>query len=136
MPLIYGPSIQLSLQIELYNQMVEKEGTDGEEEARKAFYHAAEVAHKKDGEEDEKSPSDHVSSALIERVISRFNGFSIVIALLEYFCDCKETQHILGLFLCDTVLKLEIPIRGELVLALFMAFTFSYNSASRLFASV
>jgi LETM1 and EF-hand domain-containing protein 1 len=59
----------LSLQIELYNQMVEKEGTDGEEEARKAFYHATEPTHKQDGEQDDKSRSDAISSALIERVI-------------------------------------------------------------------
>lgn len=55
-------------EIELYNQMVEKEGTEGAEEARKAFYHAARPTVKKDGEKDEKSPADHVSSALIERV--------------------------------------------------------------------
>ncbi|XP_024389088.1 uncharacterized protein [Physcomitrium patens] len=54
-------------EIELYNQMVEKEGTDGEEEARKAFYHAARPTQNHE-EEDPKSPADHVSSALIERV--------------------------------------------------------------------
>lgn len=55
-------------QIELYNQMVEKEGTEGAEEARKAFYHATKAAQPEDEEKDEKSPADHVSSALIERV--------------------------------------------------------------------
>ncbi|OAY62967.1 LETM1 and EF-hand domain-containing protein 1, mitochondrial [Ananas comosus] len=51
-------------EIELYNKMLEKEGTDGEEEAKKAYIaareksdHAAEVA-----------AGDKVSSALIDRV--------------------------------------------------------------------
>lgn len=64
-------------QIELYNQMVEKEGTDGEEEARKAFYHAARPTQNHE-EEDPKSPADHVSSALIERVFSHRNNSALV----------------------------------------------------------
>ena len=66
------------MQIELYNQMVEKEGTEGAEAARKAFYHAREATHKHEGEKDEKSPSDHVSTALIERVILFSHFFSII----------------------------------------------------------
>jgi len=69
------------LQIELYNQMVEKEGTEGAEEARKAFYHAAQPTEKKDGEKDEKFPADHVSSALIERVTSHCDHFLLVLSV-------------------------------------------------------
>lgn len=55
-------------QIELYNTMLEKEGTKGEEEARRAYKaareesdHAAEIA-----------AGERVSSALIERVRNSF----------------------------------------------------------------
>ena len=56
----------MSLQIELYNSMVEKAGTDDAEAARNAFYHATRATQKK--EEEETSPADHVSNALIEKV--------------------------------------------------------------------
>lgn len=71
----------MPLQIELYNQMVEKEGTEGAEEARKAFYHAAQPTQEEDGEKDEKSPADHVSSALIERVNAHCDHFPSVLTV-------------------------------------------------------
>ncbi len=45
--------------------MIEKEGTDGAEEARNAFYHSSREAVK---EHEEQLPADRISSALIERV--------------------------------------------------------------------
>jgi LETM1 and EF-hand domain-containing protein 1 len=54
-----------TLQIQLYNSMIEKEGTDGAEEARNAFYHSSREAVK---EHEEQLPADRISSALIERV--------------------------------------------------------------------
>ncbi|CAK9209487.1 unnamed protein product [Sphagnum troendelagicum] len=52
-------------EIQLYNSMIEKEGTDDAEEARNAFYHSSReaITHY-----EERLPADHVSSALIERV--------------------------------------------------------------------
>ncbi|CAK9866173.1 unnamed protein product [Sphagnum jensenii] len=52
-------------EIQLYNSMIEKEGTDGAEEARNAFYHSSREAVK---EHEEQVPADRISSALIERV--------------------------------------------------------------------
>lgn len=52
------------MQVELYNSIVEKEGTDGEEEARKAYKAAREDS----GRADEQAAGDKVSSALIDRV--------------------------------------------------------------------
>lgn len=52
-------------QIELYNSMVEKEGSDGEKDAFKA-YKAAREEHEHAAESDD--DRDKVSSALIERV--------------------------------------------------------------------
>ncbi|XVE90699.1 hypothetical protein DITRI_Ditri20bG0097900 [Diplodiscus trichospermus] len=51
-------------EIELYNSMVEKEGTEGEEEAKKAYKAAREDSDRTD----EKAIGDKVSSALIDRV--------------------------------------------------------------------
>ncbi|CAA2998749.1 LETM1 and EF-hand domain-containing 1, mitochondrial-like [Olea europaea subsp. europaea] len=51
-------------EVELYNSIVEKEGTDGEEEARKAYKAAREDS----GRADEQAAGDKVSSALIDRV--------------------------------------------------------------------
>ncbi|RWR96743.1 LETM1 and EF-hand domain-containing protein 1, mitochondrial-like protein [Cinnamomum micranthum f. kanehirae] len=51
-------------EIELYNSMAEKEGTEGEEEAKKAYRAAREES----GQEAESSVGNRVSSALIDRV--------------------------------------------------------------------
>lgn len=62
-----GPSSVLFLscfQIELYNSLVEQEGTDGKKDTMKA-YRAAHEENKQDSETDE---DDKVSSALIDRV--------------------------------------------------------------------
>ncbi|CAI9773904.1 unnamed protein product [Fraxinus pennsylvanica] len=53
-------------EVELYNSIVEKEGTDGEEEARKAYKAAREDSDRADGQ----AAGDKVSSALIDRVDS------------------------------------------------------------------
>ncbi|KAL5580095.1 hypothetical protein UlMin_012537 [Ulmus minor] len=54
----------VSKEVELYNNMVEKEGTDGEEEAKKAY----QEARKDSNEAAEMALGDKVSSALIDRV--------------------------------------------------------------------
>ncbi len=56
------------MQIELYNSMLEKEGTEGEEEAKKAYMAAREESDKA-AEVDEE---EKVSSALIEKVLILF----------------------------------------------------------------
>ncbi|KAK7815075.1 hypothetical protein CFP56_002053 [Quercus suber] len=53
--------------IELYNSMVEKEGTDGEKDVMKA-YRAAAAAREESDNADEVAEGEEVSSALIERV--------------------------------------------------------------------
>ncbi|KAM3750068.1 hypothetical protein ACB098_04G009600 [Castanea mollissima] len=54
-------------EIELYNSMVEKEGTDGEKDVMKA-YRAAAAAREENDNADEVAEGEEVSSALIERV--------------------------------------------------------------------
>lgn len=54
-------------QIELYNSMVEKEGTDGEKDVMKA-YRAAAAAREESDNANEVAEGEEVSSALIERV--------------------------------------------------------------------
>ena len=54
----------LCLQIELYNSMVKKEGTDGEKDAFKAY----KAAREEDEHATESGEGDKVSSALVERV--------------------------------------------------------------------
>lgn len=51
------------LQIELYNSMVEKEGTEGEEEVKLAY----KAARKENDHAAERATDDKVSSALINR---------------------------------------------------------------------
>ncbi|KAK3189134.1 hypothetical protein Dsin_028695 [Dipteronia sinensis] len=51
-------------EIELYNSMVDREGTEGEEEAKKAYR----AAREKTDDDAEKDVDDKVSSALIDRV--------------------------------------------------------------------
>ena len=55
-------------QIKLYNDMVEKEGTEGEEEAKKAY----KAARMDSDQAAEMALVDKTSSALIDRVIFRF----------------------------------------------------------------
>ncbi|XP_010242474.1 PREDICTED: LETM1 and EF-hand domain-containing protein 1, mitochondrial-like isoform X2 [Nelumbo nucifera] len=57
-------------EIELYNSMVEKEGTDGEEEAKRAYRAAREES----DHAAERALGDKVSSALIERPCSWISG--------------------------------------------------------------
>ena len=52
------------LQIELYNSMLEKEGTEGEEEAKRAYIAAREES----DHQAEAAAEEKVSSALIEKV--------------------------------------------------------------------
>ncbi|KAL0010065.1 hypothetical protein SO802_005173 [Lithocarpus litseifolius] len=54
-------------EIELYNSMVEKEGTDGEKDVMNA-YRAAAAAREESDNADEVAEGEEVSSALIERV--------------------------------------------------------------------
>jgi hypothetical protein len=56
------------MQIGLYNSMLEKEGTEGEEEAKKAYMAAREES----GHADEDAAEEKVSSALIEKVRNPF----------------------------------------------------------------
>ncbi|KAK8662091.1 hypothetical protein V6N13_091679 [Hibiscus sabdariffa] len=53
------------LEVELYNSMVEKEGTEDEEEAKKAYQAAREHS----DHTAQKAIGDKVSSALIDRVM-------------------------------------------------------------------
>lgn len=53
------------MQIDLYNHTVEKEGTEGEEEAKKAYR----AARQESDDDAEKAIGEKVSSALIDRVI-------------------------------------------------------------------
>ena len=52
------------MQIELYNSMLEKEGTEGEEEAKRAYIAAREES----DHQAEEAAEEKVSSALIEKV--------------------------------------------------------------------
>ena len=62
------------LQMELYNDMVEKEGTEGEEEAKKAYKEA-----RKDSDQAaELALTDKASSALIDRVTNLERILSLV----------------------------------------------------------
>lgn len=54
----------LRMQIELYNSMLEKEGTEGEEEAKRAYISAREES----DHHAEAAAGENVSSALIEKV--------------------------------------------------------------------
>ena len=54
----------MSFQIDLYNNMVDKEGAEGEEEAKKAY----KAAREESDHAAETDISDKVSSALINRV--------------------------------------------------------------------
>lgn len=65
MEALYNLSLMCNLQIELYNSMVEKEGTDGEAAARMAYRAAREES----DQAAEKAAADKVSSALINRVM-------------------------------------------------------------------
>ena len=58
------------MQIELYNSMIEKEGTEGEEEAKKAYFAAREDT----GHDAEVAKAEKVSSALIEKVRDSLNA--------------------------------------------------------------
>lgn len=69
------------LQIDLYNSMVEKEGTETEEEAKKAYRSARE----KSNDTEERTVDDKVSSALINRVGTSFPLFLFVNFLLLWF---------------------------------------------------
>lgn len=59
------------IQIDLYNHMVEKEGTEGQEAAKEAYRAAREESDRAD----EKAAGDKVSSALINRVRIIFLDF-------------------------------------------------------------
>ena len=65
-------------QIELYNSMVEKEGTDGEKDVMKA-YRAAAAAREESDNANEVAEGEEVSSALIERV--RIFQFQVIFSL-------------------------------------------------------
>lgn len=54
----------IMMQIELYNTMLEKEGTEGEEEAKKAY----KAARERSDHAAELAAGDKISSALIDRV--------------------------------------------------------------------
>lgn len=62
-------------QIELYNKMVEEEGTETEEAAKKAYRAAREESN----DTEEKTVDAKVSSALINRVRSSFSLFLLSI---------------------------------------------------------
>lgn len=70
----HGGSIGFScrnvpMQIELYNSMLKKEGTEGEEEAKKAYI----AAREEPGHDAEVAAEEKVSSALIEKVRNPLN---------------------------------------------------------------
>lgn len=68
------------LQVELYNHMVEKEGTEGEAAAKQAYREAREEI----DDDAEKAAGDKVSSALINRVRIIFVDFGCYFFIL---CD-------------------------------------------------
>lgn len=59
--------IKFILQVDLYNSMVEKGGTDDEEEARKAYLAAREDSDRSA----QKAIADKTSSALLDRVTTK-----------------------------------------------------------------
>ena len=69
------------LQIELYNRMVEKEGTETEEAAKKAYRAAREESN----DTEEKTVDANVSSALINRVRTSVSLFILVNFQLLWF---------------------------------------------------
>jgi hypothetical protein len=98
-------------QIELYNSMVEKEGTDGEKDAIKAYRAAREEI----DNADEVAEGDEVSSSLIERV--RIFPFQVLFFLVffsswykQYQCTQHDTNYCVffvyfRLMLCSKILK-------------------------------
>lgn len=80
-------------QIELYNSMVEKEGTDGEKDVMKA-YRAAAAAREEGDNADEVAEGEEVSSALIERVrIFQFQIFFFLVFFSSWYRHYQCTQH-------------------------------------------
>jgi hypothetical protein len=70
------------MQIELYNSMLEKEGTDGGEEAKRAY-----IAAREESEHDaEVAAEEKVSSALIEKVRCHFAHVIAIIHHLPIIC--------------------------------------------------
>jgi hypothetical protein len=67
------------IQIELYNNMLEKEGTDGEEEARTAY----KAAREESDHAAEAAVGEKVSSALIDRVRNCFLHLKLYKLALE-----------------------------------------------------
>lgn len=71
------------MQIELYNSMLEKEGTEGGEEAKRAY-----IAAREESEHDaEVAAEEKVSSALIEKVIYPFAYVIAIIILSATICN-------------------------------------------------
>ncbi|CAB4286481.1 unnamed protein product [Prunus armeniaca] len=69
----------VNLEIELYNGMVEKEGTDGEKDALKAY----KVAHDESDSTSVEAEGDEVSSALIDKVDAMLQNLE---AEIDYIC--------------------------------------------------
>ncbi|CAB4265916.1 unnamed protein product [Prunus armeniaca] len=69
----------VNLEIELYNGMVEKEGTDGEKDALKAY----KVAHDESDSTSVEAEGDEVSSALIDKVDAMLQNLETEI---DYIC--------------------------------------------------
>lgn len=91
--------IALMFQIELYNSMVEKEGTDGEKDVMKA-YRAAAAAREEGDNADEVAEGEEVSSALIERV--RIFQFQIFFSLCSSVPGISITSaHNMILTICN-----------------------------------
>ena len=86
------------IQIELYNTMLEKEGTEGEEEARRAYR----AAREKSNHAAEAAAGEKVSSTLIDRVRSSFlhlklDKFSYVLEISFIF-----KKNMWYVFLCSS----------------------------------
>ncbi|KAH0976228.1 hypothetical protein GBA52_018127 [Prunus armeniaca] len=75
----------VNLEIELYNGMVEKEGTDGEKDALKAY----KVAHDESDSTSVEAEGDEVSSALIDKVAVAPN-------YLNYTLGKEGIQELIG----------------------------------------
>ncbi|CAL8169141.1 unnamed protein product [Prunus armeniaca] len=69
----------VNLEIELYNGMVEKEGTDGAKDALKAY----KVAHDESDSTSVEAEGDEVSSALIDKVDAMLQNLE---AEIDYIC--------------------------------------------------
>jgi LETM1 and EF-hand domain-containing protein 1 len=68
------------MQIELYNSMLEKEGTEGEEEAKKAY-----IAAREEPDHDaEVAAEEKVSSALIEKVRNLLMRVIAIVKIYKY----------------------------------------------------